>query len=349
MKKLHYLIYVLTFSFAIFTSCNNEPLEGEFAASDDGTFSSCDDAAAIFQENAVALQSATPENFELVCTNYTIALQGILDNCSNVLEDDFIASVELALSLVGDCSMNPSLCAEAQSLSASAAIEFENAPNEDQDEFCQAFEAALLAELTACGDADGSIQQTLDTLPCTACGQAQINAQQAEMSFNDSNPTNQAEFEAICGLYSQALQTQIGVCGDPDGSLLAIVLELGDCTPPEGDGPVRLLLAGEMKNFNTADVTISGSLLSVIATDFDTGDTFTFDIVLQQTGMNVMQDIQLTESGVVHTPFMSGETPFSSVITENTGTVLVGTFTGTIITPDGEFVATSQGIIDIEF
>lgn len=349
MKKLHYLIYVLAFSFAIITSCENEPLEGEFATSDDGIISNCDDAATIFQENTIALQNATPENYELVCTNYRIALQGILDNCSDELDADFITSVELALTIVGDCTIDVAACALAQEASAFAAIEFSNATEENQEASCEIYESTLLAEIDACGDVDGSIQQTINTLPCTPCGQAQMNAQEAEEAFNNANPMNQAEYEAICGLYSMALQTQITECGDPDGMLMATVLELGDCTPPEEDGPVRLLLAGQMKNFNTADVTINGSLLSVIATDLDTGDTFTFDVVLQQTGTNVMQDVELIVGGVVHTPFMSGDTPFTNVITDNTGMVIVGTFTGTVINPDGVFIATSEGIIDIEF
>lgn len=349
MKKLHYLIYVLAFSLAIFTSCDNEALEGEFATSDDGVISNCNDAAVIFQENALALQNATPENFELVCTNYRIALQGILDNCSDELDADFITSIDLALTIAGDCTIDTNACAQAEEASAAAAIQFENASEEDQETLCEAYEGTLLAEIDACGDGDGSIQQIINTLPCTPCGQAQINTQEAEEAFNEVDPSNEAEFEAICGLYSMALQTQITECGDPDGSLMATVLELGDCTPPEEDGPVRLLLAGQMKNFNTADVTINGSVLSVVATDLDTGDTFTFDVVLQQTGTNVMQDVELTVGGVLHTPFMSGDTPFTNVITENTGMIIVGTFTGTVINPDGEFVATSEGIVDIEF
>lgn len=348
MKRLYYLIYLLAFSLT-FTSCNDEPLEGEFAESDNGMLSSCEDASAIFGENALALQNATPENFELVCTNYNIALQGILDSCSDELDADFITSIELALAITGDCSMNSSACAEAREVSAIAALDFESASDEDIDAFCEIYEAALLAEIMACGDDNGILLQLLNSLPCTACGQAGINADQAEIAFNESDPTNVAEFEAICGLYSMALQTEIAECGDPDGSLMAIVLELGDCTPPEEDGPIRLVLDGEIKNFNTANVTINGSLLSVDATDLDTGDTFTFDIVLQQTGTNVAQSIELTVNGVVHTPFMSGDTPFISIITENTGMVIRGSFTGSMINPSGEFVTTEDGIIDVTF
>ena len=100
-------------------------------------------------------------------------------------------------------------------------------------------------------------------------------------------------------------------------------------------------------NFNTATVSISGSLLSVVATDIDTGDTFTFDIVLQQTGDNVMQNTILTVGGVVHTPSIEATTPFINSITANDGTTIVGTFSGTFTNPDNEEVLTADGMINI--
>ena len=81
----------------------------------------------------------------------------------------------------------------------------------------------------------------------------------------------------------------------------------------------------------------------------DTGDTFTFDIVLEQTGDSVMQNTIITKDGVVLSAAPGGSTPFTNSITANDGTVIVGTFSGAFTNSDDEEVLTVDGVINIVY
>ena len=104
----------------------------------------------------------------------------------------------------------------------------------------------------------------------------------------------------------------------------------------------------EFKNFNVADAPINGSTFEVTATDVDTGDTFEFTLTLLQTGQNVIQNIVLTIDGVAYEPVLSGDTQFVNEITQNDGMVIIGTFSGPMMSADGDVITITGGLIDIE-
>lgn len=352
MKKLQYLLLFIMMAAVTVISCEDEQLEGEFSATGDGSepgeadpeSETCQTAFDVLLTAEAAFAGATEANYTQLCTVYSTALQATITTCG-----DSSGMLQAILSSLGDCS-TPDPCLQAEIAANAALGAFNNATDDNEEQLCIAYSTALTAQIEACGDPNGNLQATINSLNCGGdCAAAEIASAEAQEIFNGVDPLDEDAYTAACGDYSMALQTQIAACGDPDGSLLAIVQDLGNCSPPEQDGPVRVTIAGVFTNFNTAEVTINGSLLSVTATDIDTGDTFTFDIVLQQTGSNVMQNTELTLGGVVHTPSAAGEDPFENMITTNDGMMIVGTFSGTFLNPDSDQVITTGGIIDITY
>lgn len=352
MKKLYYLLLFIVMATVTVVSCDDEPLEGEFSATGDGSelgepdpdSDTCAAAFEALQAAEVAFGAATEANFMQVCTSYATILQVTIDTCG-----DSSGNLQATLTSLGDCSV-PDACLQAEVAANVALSALNNATDDNEEMLCLAYSAALGAQINACGDPSGSIQAIRDSLNCGGdCAAAQVATAEALELFNNVDGTDEMAFVEACGAYSMALQAEILACGDPDGDLEAIVQELGDCSLPEEDGPVRVVIDGVQTNFNTASVTIAGSLLSVVATDIDTGDTFTFDVVLSQTGENVMQNIELTVGGVIHTPLFTGDAAYINEITANDGTTIVGTFSGTFLNPAGAEVITTTGIIDIMY
>lgn len=331
-------------------SCDDEPLEGVFSVTGDGSDPSepdpdsetCQLAFDTLVAAQAAFSSATEANYSQACGAYATAIQATIQLCG-----DASGILQGSLTSLGDCS-TPDPCFQAETAVNAALGAFNNATSENEEQLCLAYSNALAAQIAACGDTSGNIQATIDALNCGGdCAAAQVATSEAQEIFNAVDPLDEDAYTAACADYSMALQAQIAACGDTDGSLNAIVQDLGDCSPPEQDGPVQVTVGEVFTNFNTATVSISGSLLSVVATDIDTGDTFTFDIVLQQTGDNVMQNSILTVGDVVHTPSIEATTPFINSITANDGTTIVGTFSGTFTNPDSEEVLTADGMINI--
>jgi len=274
---------------------------------------------------------------------------------NSITEESTVVTNGVFTNLFVQTSIDPggeeqSACEIATIAATSTGTDFENATPENEDVLCETYRVALENQITACGDPGGSIQTIIDGLPCvdSACSDATLVSEEALEIFNMVDVTDAEAYTEACGNYSFALQEQIVVCGDSDGSLQAIIDELGDCSPPEDDGPVRMNVNGEFKNFNVAEAPINGSTFEVTATDVDVNDTFQFNVVLQQTGENIIQSVVLTIEGVTYTPVLNGETQFTSNITQNDGMVIIGTFTGPMMNADGEIITITGGIIDIE-
>ena len=124
-------------------------------------------------------------------------------------------------------------CEAAAQEVATAALAFISAGEGDYPQLCSAYKTALENLLAACGDPDGSIQSSIDALgdcsdpngfdDCEALANA---TNLAEVNFNNATDDNYSDY---CIAYKLALENQIAECGDDDGSLQAIVDDLGDC------------------------------------------------------------------------------------------------------------------------
>jgi hypothetical protein len=169
MKKISVLLplFLLFISFG----CDNEPLEIEL---NDPSGVSCDEAIANTTAAALAFIDATEENYTQLCTTYSNALQVQIDACG-----DPTSEFQQQLDALGSCTNNPiENCDTATEALSVAQLIFENAPDEDYTESCNAYKTALQNFITLCGDPDGSVQQTLDDL-----GDCMQEAQDVEISL----------------------------------------------------------------------------------------------------------------------------------------------------------------------
>lgn len=351
MKKITYYFSLLLVGVFLFTSCENEQLTGEFFTTPDGQdivigdgdpdSETCQDAFTALATAEAAFAAATEENYTTVCSAYSQALLITIEACG-----DSSGDLQAMVNELGDCS-SFNACAQAQSQSSAAAVALQNDP--DNNDLCLAYKNALQNEIIACGDTSGDLQDIIDQLDCgEACIAAQETAEEFQIIFDAVDPLDEDAYTVACADYSLALQEVIDLCGDADGSLLAIVQELGDCSPPEQPGPLQVTIDGEFKNFNTAEVTVVGSTINIIAKDLDTDDTFVFSVVLLQTGDNVLQDEVMTLTLVDHFPFIAGDTPYTNNVSTNDGSQLIGTFSGSMEAADGTLILLTDGTFDIE-
>ena len=99
---------------------------------------------------------------------------------------------------------------------AEAALEFLGAGNDTFTDICSAYKTALEAQITACGDEDGSLQAIIDQLgDCSVdnqaeCQEAILLKNEAEEIFNNSTDTDYTE---NCNALKEAIQNVIDVCG----------------------------------------------------------------------------------------------------------------------------------------
>tara|TARA_R110002051_G_scaffold8316_1_gene35033 strand:+ start:19448 stop:20515 length:1068 start_codon:yes stop_codon:yes gene_type:complete len=355
MKKVSYLYLLFALLAApLFNSCENEPLTGEFSSTPDGSDSTTDDDGILDSEEctlAIAslsagqsvLAAATEESYNDACVAYATILDFVITNCG-----DPNNTFQNTLNSLGDCSYNP--CIQAQASSALQLGIFQNADEEGQTAACFNYLAALENQITVCGDPSGSVQAAIDGLPCdNDCDNAIAATADAQATYDAVDEADESAYTQACTAYKAALEAQISACGDEDGSLLSIVASLGDCTPPEQPGPLQMFVDGEYKNFNSATVSVSGSTLNVLATDEDTNDSFFFRVVLNQVGVNVLQDEVVNISGVQHNPVTSGSDVFVDEVTTNTSGTLIGTFSGEMMTSEGDILVITDGTFDIRY
>lgn len=86
----------------------------------------------------------------------------------------------------------------------------------------------------SCGDSgDDTVENPDENAECESFEAAVSQAQQALQNAPNS------EYESLCAAYQEAINLQIQECGDEDGTLQAIIDDLGDCTlvvePPVSD------------------------------------------------------------------------------------------------------------------
>ncbi|MEM6515725.1 MAG: hypothetical protein AAF688_06045 [Bacteroidota bacterium] len=141
-------------------------------------------------------------------------------NCENEpLDEDFFDD------------QNNSCAVAAQSV-ADAALNFIGANADNYEQLCTAYRIALEGQIQACGDVDGILQATVDSLgDCSEqpneCQTATNAANVAETAFNAATSDN---FTQLCNAFKTALQNKIDACGDDDGSIQTAIDNLGDCS-----------------------------------------------------------------------------------------------------------------------
>lgn len=170
MKKIKVVsIFLLTFAMFSLTSCDNEPLEGEFS---DGTengggngngsgASNCIEATNNVAEatNAFGQVTVNDANYSTVCNDYLNALQDFVNLCG-----DSSGTIQALIDSL-DCTGNvQNDCDSAQAVTQSAADAY-NA-NTSNATLCNAYVTALQNEISICGDPNGDLQAIINGLDC---------------------------------------------------------------------------------------------------------------------------------------------------------------------------------------
>ncbi len=223
---------------------------------------------------------------------------------------------------------------------------------------CNSYKNALTNKINACGDPDGSLQVIINSLGDCAvdnsdpCAIATANTDAAEMIFN-ATPVDDPEYPNVCNTYRSALSNKITQCGDADGSIQAIIDNLGDCMSTSM-GIISLDLGTASLTFETnITITKAGTLISVSAEDDASGNIISFMVEENATGVDIISNfmIQVGPGGTLYVPTTDPNKTFTSNITVNNATDIEGTFSGSIesdapTTPDFEL---SNGVIDVMY
>ena len=169
MKKI-----IALFSFLVLLTaftCENEPLEGDFVTDNDSNPSiSCADASQNLVTATTNFAGVAPDaaNYTQLCLAYTSALEDQIEACG----DD--GTIQAIIDSLGTCGEEnqPNDCEIATTASNDAEAAYNN--DNTNTDLCNAYKVALENQITACGDADGSIQTIIDGLgDCTANNSAQ--------------------------------------------------------------------------------------------------------------------------------------------------------------------------------
>jgi hypothetical protein len=267
-----------------------------------------------------------------------------------------LAYVILALALTISCSSSDNSSDNSttncdQYIAATAAAQ-QTYTSSNTSQNCNAYKTALQNQIANCGDTNGSLQAIVNslgncTVQTTNCDQLIAATAAAQQAYVNSNTSQN------CNAYKTALQNQIATCGDTNGSLQAIVNNLGNCTVQTVTGTLTMNTGSVPHVFDLITVTTSGTTRHVRGQkSSSTLYEVNFDVVVGQTGANNIINFEFR--GLSQTYFPNIPAPlgnnWTSAITVNSATSLVGTFRGELAN-EGQTSAQEilNGIVNINF
>ncbi len=160
----------------------------------------------------------------------------------------------------------------------------------------------------------------------------------------NADTTNQE----LCNAYREALEAQIAECGD-DGSLQAILDELGDCSVASANGELRVTAGTLAIEFVDQTVTLDGGIITVEGVSAQGSYEIYFQVAEGDTGTDVLQNFVLTLNGTAFFPSTQGFEDFTSETTVSSNNVLQATFFGIVENADGGDLSLTQGVADLTY
>lgn len=162
--------WVLMFAFS---SCDNEPYEGDFPESN------ADSCQMAIEDTATAALNFSVSNIDTygrLCVAYKSALQVQIAICG-----DADGVLQIIVDSLGNCTEDTSQtdCQLATTAVVFAESAFNNSTNETYTPLCNAYKMALEQLILQCGDVDGSIQGKIDAL-----GNCILDALEVEININ---------------------------------------------------------------------------------------------------------------------------------------------------------------------
>jgi len=321
---------------------------------------SCNAATQLVSTTQTVFSSTPPTdpNYTTACNDYKNALTNKISACG-----DADGSLQTIIDNLGDCTVDTTDPCDVATANANASqIAYDAVPNTDAGypAVCNDYKTALMTQIAQCGDTNGSIQMTIDSLgDCTivntACDTATTNAEAAEMAYTPVLTTDPM-YPTVCNAYKTALMTKIAECGDADGSIQMTIDGLGDCTVtttmPTG---VISVTAGTIGLTFETNIMIAqtGTSLAISAEDDINGNTISFVVEQNATGVDIITDfvIGIGGAGTTYIPTTDPTEVFTSNITTNNAMNIDGTFSGTVqatgaAAPDFEL---TNGVIDLMY
>jgi hypothetical protein len=255
--------------------------------------------------------------------------------------------------LEGDFGTGGLTCEVAVTNTAQAALNFLSVNDDNYTLLCIAYRNALQEQIQSCGDADNSLQQAVDALGnCTItieddCNNAADTADDAEFLLGNATADT---YTSLCNAFKAALESQILLCGDEDGSIQDEIDDLGDCIQVAPEVEISLTAGTLPIDFDIVDVVVEGDLLKISGeTSAANNYTIYFEVVQGETGVDVINSAFELSLTSVFFPSTVGFEDFTSTITVNTDGTLTGSFGGVVTNADGGDLNLSGGSINITY
>lgn len=180
----------------------------------------------------------------------------------------------------------------------------------------------------------------------TPCQVAVITSESARVDFENAAAE---DYTATCNDYKTALEQQITICGDADGSIQTLINNLGDCTDPDAgvvNGQISVTAGTLDLVFDEINIVRDATLLKVTGTTTAANDyTLYFEVEEGAVGTDAMQNFQINVIST-YVPVMPG---FTSIIDINTEASLSGSFSGTVENNDNGQLELTNGVIDLTY
>lgn len=234
-----------------------------------------------------------------------------------------------------------------------AALEFLEADNDTFTDICAAYKTALQAQIEACGDEDGSLQNIIEQLgDCSVdidaeCQEAILLKNEAEDIFNNSTDTDYTE---NCNALKEAIQGIIDICGSTQ-ELVDQLEGLGNCIQAINASGQITVTAGTLEIvFDLITVEVVGTTLQVTgSTSASNNYTIYFEVEEGETGDDIINGEFVIFFTSEFFPYFDGFEPFSSNISSNPDGSLLGTFCCNTRNADNGDLNLTSGMINITY
>ncbi len=157
------------------------------------------------------------------------------------------------------------------------------------------------------------------------------------------------ENEDLCVAYREALEAQITECGDTDGSLQALIDDLGDCASVSSNGTLSVTTGTLNIEFVDQNVTFENGTISVNGVSQGGNYVINFQVAEGATGTDVIQNFVLTLNGTDYFPSTQGFDDFTSDTSVSSGNILQATFFGLVESNAGADLSLTQGMVDLTY
>ncbi len=166
---------------------------------------------------------------------------------------------------------------------------------------------------------------------------------EAEIAYNESNQDIQ-----LCLDYRRAVEDQIIECGDPDGSLVEIINQLGNCGLLSAD-VLRVTAGLQNIDFANKSISYSNEIISVYGSSLFGNHSISFEVPENVTGIDTFLDFVIEVDGIDYFPYYPGinNFRFNTLISNNFSFNAV--FEGTVISAQGQELTLSVGIVDVNY